>query len=350
MNGTRIKPALILLLLTFCLAGCARRETGASPLPGGAPSVSTPSGIQPEPSASVSPAESPVGLPSPSPSPSTAPKPASPSASNLTMDDVAQYLDKKTGSQAEIVGTTPVGAGIHLVEYHMKTSTNSFLLVDMTAGTIEDLPVADVVLKKIVNENYFIFEDRGEYTDSAFKYFPHIVRCFRIATDNKNMNFAAIHEDESFEMKRSVQAGCPGKGGMLAAFNATFDGFEVLFKPEQTVEGKGVFYADATSIPPTKTSYDAAKNQFIVELETALLVDGIKTGVKVKTENNLYMSSYQITREDGRILITAQLNDFAKRYRVQQRIGPDAFTPGVDGSFPYLVVTFEKEPDIPLDY
>jgi hypothetical protein len=334
----------IVFSLILSLAACARQQPVSQPSPSASPSaaVSSPA-VLTEPSASPSPA-SPQNT-------SPAISPPTPADTGLTTADIKNYLvNAHQGSQVEIVGSTPVNDDVALVQYNVETSTNSFLLCSMKGGFIEELPVADAVLKKIVNENYFIFEDRGEFTDSAFRFFPTIVRCFRVATDNKTQNFMTVTEDESFDLTRSVQAGCAGKGGMVAALTPTVDGFEVLFKPVQTKEGKGLFYADATSIPPTKTSYDAKKNQFTVELETGVLADGIKSGDIIKTADNLYMPSYQIVQKGGKTYIVAQLNDFAKRYFIQEKIGPDAFVEDVDGSLPYLIVTFDKKLDLPLDY
>jgi hypothetical protein len=96
----------------------------------------------------------------------------------------------------------------------------------------------------------------------------------------------------------------------------------VLFKPEQTLRERAYFMPTPRQFLRRKLLTTRRKISLPFVLETGLLDAGIKTGVKVKTENNLFMSSYQIVRKDDRILITAQLNDFAKRYRIQQKIVP----------------------------
>lgn len=267
-----------------------------------------------------------------------------------TLDDIKDYLVKKySPTEIEILGTTTVGTDYQLIEYFIKISTNRFAICNIQTGTIEELPIQDVILKKAVSENYFIFEDRGEFTDSAFRFFPKIVRCFRFNEGTQDSNFTATYEDALFDLSRSVEAGSYGKdGSVLSVLNVTFDGFEMLFRPNQ--EDGMMFYADATSIPTTSTSYDVTTNQFTVEVATVALGAGIKSNVTINTADNLYMSSYKILREDGKTYVVANLNDFAKRYMIKQKIGPDAYIEGIDGSFPYLIVTFAPKPDYPVDY
>ena len=323
------------ICLIFTLTACAREKAGVSPSEA---KTYTTMSMSPPTSAAL-------------PVTTVSPVPSAAADGSITLDDIKQYLEQEfKGVETSILGTTNVGPDKQLVEFYIKTSTNNFLLCNMKTGTIEQLPIGDAVLKKAVSDSYFIFEDRGQYTDSAFTFFPTIVRCIRVGNDQKDGNFKVVYENEIFDLTRAVQAGTPGKGGILSALNVTFDGFEVLFKPEQSPQGRGAFYAAATSIPPTKTSYDAATNLFTVELTMNLLGDDIKSSVTVNTPDNLYMSSYKIVQQNGKTEITATLNEFAKRYMIKQKIGPNAWIEGVDGSLPYLIVTFLPKPDIETDY
>jgi len=283
------------------------------------------------------------------PNSSNAPVSTAVSAANkLTQDDIGSYLKNKYSvTDVEIVGTTNVGTDFSLVEYSLKSSTNSFVLCNLKTGAIEELGVQDVVLKKAVSENYFVFEDRGEYTDSAFRFFPNIVRCFRVCSDNADGDFTSIAEDEYFSLDRSVSAGSKS-GSVLSAINVTFDGLEVMFKPDGSVADNSSFYADATAIPPTKTSYDSKTNQFTFEIETGLLGENIKSNINIKTADNQYISSYKLVQKDSKTYLIAALRDTAKRYMIKQEKAP--MGEGLGDGFPYFTVAFAGKSDAPTDY
>ena len=73
------------------------------------------------------------------PNSSNAPVSAAVSAANkLTQDDIGSYLKNKYSvTDVEIVSSTNVGTDFSLVEYSLKSSTNSFVLCNLKTGTIE---------------------------------------------------------------------------------------------------------------------------------------------------------------------------------------------------------------------
>lgn len=250
-----------------------------------------------------------------------------------------------------VLSTANIGTDYMLVEFFVPTFANRFALCNLKTGVVEELPLQDAVLKKCVSENYFIFEDKGEFTDSAFRFFPSILRCFRVSYANQsesgNSNFDVISENELFKLDRTVQGGSK-PNEVLSVINVTFNGLEVLFKP---INGKeGGFYADATDIPPTTTAYDADKNKFTILMDVDQIGDQLKTGAVVKTDDNRYISSYQVVQAQGsdKVSIVVTLRDTAKRYMIEKKTLPDG-KDMLDG-FPYFTVNFSGEPDMPIDY
>ena len=261
---------------------------------------------------------------------------ASPQAAyKLTPDDI-----KKRYEDAEIKNIQNINTDFILVESQKETFSNRFDLYDLKTGEMDILPTMPeyATLEKAENENYFIFLSSGRNSESPFSKFPYLIKCFRIKRDiDKENDFITVYEDRYFNLNEAVQAGSKA-GSLLSDINITFDGFEVLFKPSQG--RKMDFYADATDIPPTKTSYDKNKNQMIFEIGTDQLVKGLKISVKINTDNNQYISSYEIIRKDDVTQIAVNLRDTAKRYTAKIKRLPNGSMP--DG-FSVLSVEFAGE-------
>ena len=270
-------------------------------------------------------------------------------AGNLvTIADIKNELKQEfPGTAVEIVNTTEVGMDYLLVEYGLKTSTNRFSLYNLKMGIGDHLPVQDVTLLKVVSENYFIFEDRGEFTDTPLRFFPAIVRCFRVSNEEGDENFRTINEDEYFELGRSVEAGDLGKSEcVLSAISVTFDGIEGIFRPFDSQESADAFYVPSTYIPPIATSYDADSNQFTMEIEVNHLGDNIVLDKEIQTDHNAYISSYIIKQEDNQITIQLTLRTNVQMYQIgitKVQYGDDL----LDG-FPYFYLNFVSEVQVDL--
>ena len=259
-----------------------------------------------------------------------------------TTGDMKDAIERQEGgAELEILDTSKIGVNLVLVDYFLPSSTNRYALYYTQTKTVDLLPVQDVELQKIVNENYFIFEDRGEYTDSTFRFVPSLIHCFRAnaketGTDTtQDGNFITIEEDEAFDLNRSIQFGSKDNE-LLASMVTTFDGFEVLFKPAG--DSDAAFYADATDTPTIKTSYDSAKHQFSFEISTDNLAESIRYNKEYKTDDNLYITSYKLILNNGKTDLLLTLKDTAARYTVKSERGP--LTQKEDDDLPYLSVTF----------
>ena len=261
-------------------------------------------------------------------------------AAQWTAEDLKEAIGQQVhNTELKVLDTTNVGDSLILVDYSL--DTNGYALYNAQTKTAELLPVQDVELKKIVNENYFIFEDRGEYTDSAFRFVPSLVHCFRANTGRvsadttQGQDFITIEEDEAFDLDRSIQFGSKDSE-LLASMVTTFDGFEILFK--SAGENDAQFYADATDTPTIKTAYDSVKRQLTFEISTDKLAEGIHYGTEYMTEDNLYIESYKLLLNNGKTDLILTLRDTAARYTVKSEHGP--LTQGTNGELPYLSVTF----------
>jgi len=261
--------------------------------------------------------------------------------SGTTEDIKDAIVRQEGGAELEILDTSKIGDNLVLVDYFLPSSTNRYALYYTQTKTVDLLPVQDVELQKIVNENYFIFEDRGEYTDSAFRFVPSLVYCFRANSDiagtgtTQDDNYITIEEDEAFDLNRSIQFGSKDNE-LLASMVTTFDGFEVLFKPAGNNDV--AFYADATDTPTIKTSYDSAKHQLSFEISTDNLAKGIHYNTEYKTDDNLYITSYKLLLNNGKTDLLLTLRDTAARYTVKSERGP--LTQKGNDDLPYLSVTF----------
>lgn len=266
----------------------------------------------------------------------------------ITIADIENELKHKfSGTQVEITSTTEIGGDYLLVEFDLKTSTNRFSLYNLKTGIGDNLPIQDVTLLKVVSENYFIFEVRGEYTDTALRFFPAIVRCFRLSNEEGDENFRTINEDEYFELARSVEAGDPGKSEcVLSAISVTFDGIEGIFEPFDSQESADAFYVPSTYIPPITTSYDADSNQFTMEIEVNHLEENFVLGKEIKTDDNAYISSYKIEQAENLVTIQLTLRTNVQRYQIgvtKVQYGDDL----LDG-FPYFHLNFVSQVQVEL--
>lgn len=242
---------------------------------------------------------------------------------------------KKKYTDTKVKSIQNIGEDFALVESQQDTLANKFDIYNLVTGDVETLPTMPdfVTLEKAVNENYFIFLASGKNSESPFGNFPHLISCIRVKNDaNKEGNFIRLEEDKYYNLDYSVQAGSK-EGTLMSNVNVSFDGLEVLFEPVKSKELE--FYADATDIPPTKTTYNKDSKQIVFEIGTNQLSEKLKGMKKVKIDNNQVMSAYEITQKDNKIYLALTVSDSVKTYNVKIKRLPNGL--------PYFTVVFAGE-------
>lgn len=119
----------------------------------------------------------------------------------------------------------------------------------------------------------------------------------------------------------------------MSNINVTNNGLEVLFEP---IKGKeSGFYAGATDIPPTKTSFNKDKRQIVLEIGANQLSQKLIDIKQVNFNTNQYMSSYWITQKGNKIYLTITVRDLVKTYTVKSERLPNGL--------PYFSIIFSGE-------
>lgn len=251
-------------------------------------------------------------------------------AVKLTIEEIKKkYIDTK------VKNIQNIGENFILVESQKDTFANKFDIYNLRTGEMDTLPTSPdfVTLEKVVNENYFIFQASGKNSESPFGSFPFLISCIRINSDiNKDDDFLRLQDDKYYNLDCQVQSGSK-EGTVLSNLNVFFDGFEVLFEPSKGDELQ--FYADATDIPPTKTSYNKENRQLVFEIKTNKLSDKLKKKSKVTIDDNQYISSYEIIQKDNKAYLTVTVSDLVKTYMVKTKRLPN--------QLPYFTVVFTGE-------
>lgn len=255
---------------------------------------------------------------------------ASQKVSKLSIDEI-----KKKYTDSKIKSIQNIGENYVIIESQQETYANRFDLYNLATGDIDIMPTMPeyVTLEKVENENYIVFLSSGKNSECIFAKAPYTIRCIRIKNDvNANDDFIALYEDKYLDLNYSIQLGSKEESQM-SDINIGFDGIQVSFK---AIEGKELdFYADATDIPPTKTSYDKSKKQFTLELDCKQLDKKFKTAEKIELTDNQYISAYEIRQKDNKIYVTLDLKDTASHYLFNIKRLPD--------DTPYLFVSFTKQ-------
>lgn len=248
----------------------------------------------------------------------------------LTLDEI-----KKKYTNAKIKDIQSVGKEYVLVESQKDNFASTFDIYNLKTGDMDTLPTMGdfVTLEKIENENYFVLLSSGRNSETNIGDFPHLIRCIRIKNDlKKNDDFTALIEDKYFSLDNPLQSGTK-VDSVMSSINVSLDGIQVQFKP---VKGKETeFYAAATDIPPTRTSYDKNKKQLTFEIKIDKLEDNLKANKKVTLVSNEYLTSYELKQEKGKIYLALNLKDAAKEYMVKTKRLPDGL--------PYFSVSFKGE-------
>lgn len=259
----------------------------------------------------------------------------SPSASIRTLDDIISTIKADSNTDdIKIVNTTNVGPDWSLVEY-TNPNYNEFLLYNSQTGNYDNLS-RDAKLLMLENENHIIFEIKGDYSEDGFNTFPYIEECIRqVDAGTEHNGFYFETKPEYYTLDRSVKGGSKDSD-KLSVVSVTLDGLELLFKPADGAAGN-TFYAAASDIPPTVTSYDKSTNQLTIELDKCQLDSKVKPNVEIKTDDNGYISAYKVVVENNSIYIVMTLRQTAEGYTLDINKIPDVAN--ADG-FPYLSISF----------
>lgn len=235
-------------------------------------------------------------------------------SSQLTIDDI-----KKRYTGTNIKDIRQINKDYVLVESQQETCANRFDVISLKTGKQDTLPTMAefVTLEKIENENSFIFLSSGKNSESSLGNFPHLIKCVRVKNDkNSDYNFICINEEKYFKLNESVESGSKNES-ILSAIVPTLNGFQVLFKP---IPGKeGIYYADASDIPPTKTSYNKENKELIFQIDTSKLDGSLKLRKKLTTPDSIYFNFIVIEENNGKINVIVSLKDNVDEYIVRNK-------------------------------
>lgn len=251
----------------------------------------------------------------------------------LTLDDVKS---KYTGGEnGQIVNVTTYNQ-FALIEYINSANLHCYDWYNLKTGDKDILPIYgnNAKLEGIKNENDIWFTTDGVCTLNGHRYFPAIIRCYRAQeVTGYDGDFHMLINNLYMKIDQQFNMGVKSNE-TIADIKVSLKGVEVLFEPMKGKED--TFYAAYTTVPPTKTSYDIAKNRFIIEFQNTN-IDKAYNKSKIN-EQNRYLSSIDIKRDGLNTILTINLKDTAKYYTID-------FThlePGID-DFPCLQFNFAKE-------
>ena len=132
-----------------------------------------------------------------------------------------------------------------------------FLLISQKTGTYETLPTLPsfVSLREIVSENYFIFDNTGQNSESTYCNFPSVLHCFRVRPN-------PLEGEPTFQCLSQKRLFLPGEtaelksddAATLFAVSVGLDEVSLLFTP---LPGDfDTFWADFLKVPGTLVYLD----------------------------------------------------------------------------------------------
>lgn len=232
-------------------------------------------------------------------------------SSVLTLDKIKEkYKNEGIG---EIVRTYDYKNYI-LVKYLNVNSMQCFDLYNLETGDRDILSVgSEAEIFSFASGDRLELKATGLDQFSGIKGFPYYIVCNRVeevtGSENdfhvgKRVLYKRINEEEEFGVKRD---------GMLSDLKVTLTGFEMEFGPQKCKEME--FYAGSVTIQAMKTSYDKAKNQFLIELiNTTVSPEMLKKAIG---EQNRYIDSIEVRENGSNSLITVNLKDTCKFYTAE---------------------------------
>lgn len=251
----------------------------------------------------------------------------------MTIDDVkANYTG---GGAGQIVNLTTYGEQYVLVEYTYGSYRQFWDFYNLKTGDKDILPVNNAKLNKIIDTNDIRFITDGIYAFGVnVREFPKVVECIR---DGEVMGYDRdfiqipssfyIQIDQAFDMGEKRKE-------TIVDIKVSLKGIEVLFESRKGMEAE--FYAGSTTVPYTKTRYDKEKNQFIIEFEDVDIDN--KLDISKINQQNRYIESINIERNDLNTIMVIDLKDTAKYYMIDS----SRLEPTVD-DFPCLNFNFANE-------
>lgn len=257
------------------------------------------------------------------------------SRDKLTIEDIkAEYTG---GDAGQLVNMTSFKNQYILVEFSLEgISGHGFEFYDLKTGDKDALPLNGLQAKldEIVNENHIRFICDGTNNVNSHRYFPEILECSR-GQEIKGYEgdfYPEMHSyylpiDQGYEMGIKPNE-------TIADIKVSIKGIEVIFEPMKGEEGG--FYAAYTTVPPTKTSYDKTKNQFIIEFQDTDIDS--KLDLSKVSQQNRYMNSVGIKRNGSNTTLTINLKDTPNYYNIKFSHAE----PKVD-DFPCLDFNFASE-------
>lgn len=234
-------------------------------------------------------------------------------ANKLTIEDIkARYTG---GNAGQIVNLTTYvyDAEYALVEYTYGGGGHFFDWYNLKTGSKDTiLGPCNAKLVLIKNQNDMLFMTDGVVAVNSHKYFPELIRCYRNEeSTGLDGEFEQVWNNLYLPIEQGFDMGVK-PNETIADIKVSLEGLTVLFEPMKGNEVE--FYAAYTTVPPTKTSYNRSKNQFIIEFEKTDIDN--KLDISKVSEQNCYIKSIKIERKGLNTLFTIDLKDIAKYYTI----------------------------------
>lgn len=256
----------------------------------------------------------------------------------LTIEDIkAKYTG---GDNGKIVNITSQLEDYVLVEYINGGGRLCFDWYNLKTGDKDVLPVGgynNVKLMRVKDKDNIWFITDG-VTYSGQKFFPQIVQCLRNqeVPDYEN-DFDSHLLDLYLPIDQGVDFGVNHYENIIDV-KVSITGVEVQFGPIKGHESD-FFSGNGNSIPPAKTSYNKAKNQFIVEFKDTAIGSNIKKSAI--NDSNKYIKSVYIKQNGSNTILTVNLKDTGKYYTAKFSFWESVF------DLPYIDFIFS---DVPHSY
>lgn len=226
----------------------------------------------------------------------------------LTLDKIREKY--KNESIGEIIKTYDYSNYI-LVEYMNGAYQQRFALYNLKTGDRDIMPLdSEANVFDFSSGDRIVFKALGINQLNGHKYFPYFITCSRVEEiTGSEYDFYSISRDLYKPISEEVEFGVKS-GEMISDLKVTLTGFEMEFSPQKGKEG--TFYADYTTIPVMRTSYNSDKNQFLVELiSTSISPELLKKAFK---EQNRYINSIEFQEKGLNSLVIVNLKETGKFY------------------------------------
>ncbi len=157
-------------------------------------------------------------------------------------------------------------------------------------GRAYTLPVGPVTRMKVVQtlgDTDITLLNEATDDDGSYWPFPYLLRCVR---SGETSQFACLRERAYFPLTSGAMFGSKPYE-TLTGIVPTLDGVELAFGPEQDL---GEFWADYTSIPPARVSFDPAADVLLITFSHAV----VGKGLVAPARGNVFIQAVA-ARQDG---------------------------------------------------